>query len=63
MENISREDMNKIKNRIYNLLHQILPTNQYDIKFRNESIINMVCNEFNVSREIVEECFDNVNSN
>ena len=53
--------MNKIqiKIRAQELCRIYLPSNQFMIKKRNDKIIEILMNEFQISRELAEECFNN----
>lgn len=49
----------QIKMRAKNLCREIRPQNQYDIRRRNEKILNTLMKEFEIDYDTAKACFEN----
>lgn len=43
--------------RAHELCKEIIPENQYEIPDRNNKIIEILTNEFDISEKLAEKCF------
>lgn len=54
---VDAEIIKKIKMRAHELCKEIIPENQYEIPDRNNKIIEILTNEFDISEKLAEKCF------